>query len=569
MGRESVVIVGSGAGGSVAAWALARAGHPVLVLEKGRNLFPGLGTGEAVRTLLWGDEVARERYFEQQDPVLEPRTFRTHSEARERLTHSFVGPVNNLPSTVGGGTTHWDAKTPRLWRQDFHGRSLDGPIDGANVADWPLGYDDLAPFYDEVERQLGVQGDIDQVPAATLAQAPRTRAFPLPPNPPMLAGSLLAEGAAQLGYRAYPSPMAVHPGVCNSCGFCGGFGCAIGARGGAITFLHEAMRAGAELRSRCFVDRVECSRGRRRALGVSYLEADGTRRREQADVVVLAASAVETARLLLLSGIGNSSGQVGRNLMFHHLVSVAALFESPVHAWRGPTMTHMIDDLIGPFGGADAAAPDLPYVKGGVVEVGAGIRLLEEAKAYAHAGLRGNALKDALREVALRDHLATMTLIGEDLPQLDNRVDLDPDVRDFHGVPVPRISYSPHRFERAAAAHFSARLTEIVNATDGAWGASPPAPAGQPRPDAASEGQGPFATAHVLGTARMGDDPRESVTDAHGRLHDLPNVIVADGSVFASSGGANPTLTIMSLALRAARELTGDTGRASSAVSDD
>ena len=558
MGRQSVVIVGSGAGGSIAAWALARAGHPVLVLEKGRNLFPGLGTPEGARTLLWGDEVARARFFEEQDPLLEPRTFRTQSETRKRLARSFVGEVNNLPSTVGGGTVHWDAKTPRFWRQDFHGRSLHGPIDGANIADWPLGYDDLAPFYDEVEQLLGVQGDIHKVPAATLAQAPRTRAFPLPPNPLMLAGSLLAEGAARLGYSAYPFPMAVDPGVCNSCGFCNGFGCSIGARGGAITFLHEAMRAGAQLRSRCFVDRVECSRDGRRALGVSYLEADGTRRREQADVVVLAASAVETARLLLLSEVGNSSGQVGRNLMFHHLVSVAALFEAPVHAWRGPTMTHVIDDLTGPLAGADAGAPDLSYLKGGVVEVGAGLLLLQEAKAYARAGLRGKALKGALRDVALRDHLASITLVGEDLPQHDNRVDLDPDVRDFHGVPVPRVAYSPHRFEQAAAAHFGARLAEIVEATEGAWVAKPPAQVSQPRPGAALEGQGPFGTAHVLGTARMGDDPRASVTDAYGRLHDLPNVVVADGSVFASSGGANPTLTIMALALRAARELSGD-----------
>jgi choline dehydrogenase-like flavoprotein len=402
-----------------------------------------------------------------------------------------------------------------------------------------------------------VQGDLTRMPPATRAQAPRAGPFPLPPNPPMLAGSRLAEGAARLGYSAYPFPMAVDPGVCNSCGFCGGFGCAIGARGGAITFLHEAMRAGAELRSRCFVDRVECSRSGRRALGVSYLEADGTRRSERVDVVVLAASAVETARVLLLSQIGNRSGQVGRNLMFHHLVSVGALFEAPVHAWRGPTTTHVLDELMGPFDGAEAAAPDLPYVKGGVVEIGAGLLLFDEVRAYARAGLRGKALKAALREVALRDHLASMTLVGEDLPQLENRVDLDPHLRDFHGVPVPRVSYSPHRFEQAAAAHFRAKLSGIVEATDGAWVASPPLADGQPRPGEGIEGQGPFTTAHALGTARMGDDPRKSVTDAHGRLHDVPNVIVADGSVFPSSGGANPTLTIMALSLRAARELAG------------
>jgi choline dehydrogenase-like flavoprotein len=557
MAPAPVVVVGSGAGGSVAAWALARAGHPVLVLERGRDLFPGLGTASGARTLLWGDEVARSRYFEQQDPLLEPRSFRTQAEARGGIARSFVGDVNNLPSTVGGGTVHWDAKTPRLWRQDFHGRSLHGPIDGANLADWPLEYEELAPFYDEVEQLIGVQGDLERIPAATRSQAPRTRPFPLAPNPPMLAGSLLADAAAKLGFDAYPAPMAVHSGICNSCGFCGGFGCAIGARGGAITFLHEALRAGAELRSRCFVERIDRSPDGRRAVGVSYVEADGTRRREQSEIVVLAASAIETARLLLLSELGSGSGQVGRNLMFHHLVSVAALFEAPVHPWRGPTTTHALDDLVGPFPGADAGVPDLPYVKGGVVEVGGGVQLLEEAKAYARTGLRGKALKAALREVAVRERVASLTMIGEDLPQRENRVDIDPSVRDFHGVPAPRVTYSPHRFERAAAEYSRRRLGEIVEATGGAWLASPARVEDQPRPGGAMEGQGPLSTAHVLGTARMGNDPRTSVTDPFGRLHDVPNVVVTDGSVFVTSGGANPTLTIMALALRAAREVSG------------
>lgn len=566
MSRASVVIVGSGAGGSVAAWELARAGHPVLVLEKGRNLLPGLGGPGPVGTLFANDEVKAGRFLEDQDPILEPRTRRSVAQARRGIARGFIGDVNDLPTVVGGGTIHWDGKVPRFWRQDFKGRSLLGPIPGADVADWPLEYEDLEPYYDEVEARLGVQGDRSRMPGTTLAQAPRRHEFAMAPNPPMYAGSRLAGAAEQLGYHPYPYPMAVnsrpHLGrpACNSCGFCSGFGCPIHARGGAaISFLHEAIRAGAQLRPRCFVYRVDLARGGRRAVGVAYVDETGARRTVRADVVVLAASAIETARLLLLSagphhphGLGNRSGMVGRNLMFHYFSVGAGVFAERAHSWRGPATTFTLDDFVGPVTGAPARAAGLPYLKGGCCEVGGGTTLLEEANLYAGAGLRGSALIGALRGLALRDHITGIQLNAEDMPQSSNRVDLDPKIRDFRGFPVPRITHTPHRFELAAAAHFGPLVQQIC-AT-----AAPTAETqliGTALTGAAGGHTGPYSTAHIMGTARMGDDPRSSVADAFGRLHEVPNVVLADASVFVSSAGFNPSLTIMALALRAAREI--------------
>src|SRR5437763_14615502 len=425
MAKESVIVVGSGAGASAAAWALRQAGHPVLVLEKGRHLLPGLGTSSGPRIPFGNDEIKPGRAFENQDPVLEPRSSRTRQEAAQGVHRSFVGDVNDLPTTVGGGTIHWDAKTPRFWRQDFKGRSLYGPMPDANVADWPLTYEDLAPFYDEVEERLGVQGDLSRMPASTLAQAPRSRPFPLPPNPPMYAGLLLAEGAATLGYHAYPFPMAVASrpydgrSACNSCGFCSGFGCPVNARGNAaMSFLHHALMAGVELRSRCFVTRVDLAPGGKRAVGVSYLDPSGVLQHERADIVVLAPSAIETARLALLSatsdhpdGLGNRSGQLGRNLMFHFFTIGVGLFAGEPHSWRGPSSTFTIDDFVGPDRDPAAQAAGVPYLKGGICEVEGGLTLLAEAQIYAALpNTWGTVLKTLPRQSVFRAHLAGLTM---------------------------------------------------------------------------------------------------------------------------------------------------------------
>jgi len=248
--------------------------------------------------------------------------------------------------------------------------------------------------------------------------------------------------------------------------------------------------------------------------------------------------------------------------MFHLFTLGIALFADEPHAWRGPSTTFTIDDFVGPDRSAGAQASGLPYLKGGICEVGGGLSLLQEAGIYTVLpGSWGRPLKGAMRTSPLRRHLAGLSMVGEDLPQEANRVDLDPTVRDVYGFPVPRITHSSHPFELAASRYFGPKLGAICASAPGALAAGwlPVGLLAEATGGFGSPYAGPASTAHIMGTARMGDAPETSVVDRWGRMHDLDNVYVADGSVFVSSGGFNPTLTIMALSLRMARRM----GRAS------
>ena len=563
MSRDAVVI-GSGAAGSVAAFELARQGWSVTVLERGRNLRPGLGEVRSgdLGTRYSGDEIKGTRQFGFPDPLLEPYTTRLRSEADQGVDRSNQGALGQLGAAVGGTSLHYNAKTPRFWRQDFTQLSDLGPVEGAQVADWPIGYDDLAPFYDEVEYQVGVQGDIHAMPARTLEQAPRRRQFVMPPNPTGHAASLLAEGAARLGYEAYPYPAAVNSRTfkgrpaCNSCGLCSGFGCPINARGDAlVSWLNPALRTGrVEIIDRAYVHRIETSRSGRRATAVHYRDVRGRSHRIEAGTVVVAGSPINTARLLLMSrsakhphGLGNRSDQVGRNMMFHNFTQAAALYPYDIKPLRAQSTTLELDDLVGPFTGPEVAALGVPYIAGGIVQLGSAIPLVGAATMLAGYAGYGAAHKALMEAGLLHARTAGSQLIHQDLPQADNRVDLDPDVKDFHGNPAARITYSPHQHEKAAAVYLGARMQAIHQLAPGAVGA-----AIIPMP---LLNDGITYTAHLAGTARMGTDPRTSVCAPSGRMHELDNVYVTDASTFPTFPGFNPTLTIMANSLRIARGL--------------
>ncbi|MFM7737560.1 MAG: GMC family oxidoreductase [Alphaproteobacteria bacterium] len=541
--RFDAVIVGSGAGGGIAARVLATNGLKVCILEAGPNWFPGLDDPAPgnPRPIFSNDEIkASVRGFFSWQARVEPRSFRASEADGPR---GFVGSVNDLPRTVGGGWVIADMKTPRFAEFDFRMRTLLGDVAGASFADWPLDYDELEPFYAATERLVGVQGQDGADPFA----APRSTPYPMPVGAPMYVSQLLSEGARRLGLHPFPYPAAVNSiprdgrPACNDCGFCSGYGCPINAKGSVAPLRAALLTGNVQLRSECKATRLETDASGRRVVAVHYLDPDGRPASVSADRVLLAASGIESARLCLLSdpggpGLGNSSGQLGRNLMFHFQTLAIGIYRQSLHGERGKSVSNGFSDFRGVPGD-----PDRPL--GGIVEFGTNSEKIAEAKNYLiDTGQRGAALKSFLRSSPFGAHIAVMTMQGEDAPQPTNRIDLDPDLRDVDGLPVPRITYQPHAMELAASRFYAPKLVDLHGKAGAQFAFIAPRYDGQPAP----------RTRHVLGTARMGDDPRSSVLDRWQKFHDLDNLWQVDGGAMPTGSGYNPTLTLQALSLRAA-----------------
>ena len=565
---RTAIVIGSGAGGSIAAMEFARAGWQVTVFEKGPNHFANLGGQGPVETVFSNDDLTMNvRYFAGPDPLVFPRTWRPAGAGAVQHT----GSVDDLPQLVGGGTVHWDAKVPRFWDIDFQQLSALGPVPGADVADWPFGYSDLAPYYDEVEKLIGVQGDAAALPELVRRHAPRGGPFPMPPGPQQRSSLAVAAGAAAIGMHPFPFPMAINSRpyngqpACNDCGFCANYGCPIVARPAALVPLRSALRTGrVTLVPETMITKIELTgpAAARRATGVRWVRMTSggpVTGGQTADVVVMAASAIETVRLALLSGFPDRSGKLGRRLMLHSFTNGTAIFTGErMHAYRGRSTTQCAEDAADPdFPGARAYAKanGLPYIRGGIMELGGSQDPISEAQSY-QTLLRlihpakpfGAEFKQLMRSSILRDRLAGCSLVGSEQPYLGHTVTLDPAVRDVFGLPVARVTWSTGKHEQVAQQFYIPLLKSMMTKAGARVALAVPAtlnsgglPTGQ----------------HVMGGMMMGADPATSVTDGYGRVHGVDNVYVADGSVFVTSGAHNPTNTIMAVALRNTRHLAG------------
>lgn len=542
MDNFDVIVVGAGAGGGVAAGVLAEAGKRVLLLERGGWLnFETVGR----------DHLRNQRislYGHSAGPDIEgnPRVV-VDSRNNRRLVRPHEGGYQNNAAGVGSGTAVYGAQAWRFMPQDFRMASTYGVPEGSSLADWPISYEDLEPAYERAEWEIGVAGDGE----ANKFQAPRKKGYPMPPLWDTRSRAMLKRGAESLGWNTFPMPVLINSvpyngrPACVQCQHCVGFYCpSDGKNGTQNTLVPRALASGnCELITHAMAERIDTdSQGK--VVGVTYLqETEGriTRTSVKAKAVVVSGGATETARLLLNShsdlhpnGLGNAHDQVGRHLQGHYYPGAYAIMEEEVY------------DGIGP--GVSIATCQFNHGNPGIV--GGGMMADDFIKLPIIHWYR--ALPPDMRRWGLEakqwmrdNYRRTQQIFGpmQDIPNPDGRVTVNPGVRDKYGIPVVQLSGTIHPETLKTAEFMYERAVEWLKASGAVtiWGAPP----------------GLFLSGgqHQAGTCRMGDDPRTSVTDRWGRVHDQDNLYVMDASLHVTNGGFNPVLTILALAFRNAEEL--------------
>ncbi|HXQ80338.1 MAG TPA: GMC family oxidoreductase [Opitutaceae bacterium] len=531
MGLKHVnaVVVGAGAGGGVVAKELSEAGLSVVLLERGDWVsFETHGQDELInqRTTVLGNAYGPDDR--------NPRVCES-SPGNWKIVMPNEGEYGNNAACVGSGTVSYGAMAWRYMEKDFRMRSTYGAPEGSTLEDWPISYGDLEPFYEKAEWEVGVSGDMSTNPFTP----PRRRPYPMPAFAYNREGLILDAAAKRLGLHPFPIPMlrnSVPRGGRNACvhnRYCCGFACPNNAKNGTQnTVVPRALATGnCELRTRSIASEVAVDE-RGFARGVRYFGADDRAQYQTADLVVVSGGAIETARLLLNSrsrlfpnGAGNRHDWVGRNLQNHAYSGAYGLFEEETFDDVGPGATIAISD----FNHGNAG------IRGGAALCNEFIR-----PPYGFSGMRppgaprwGRAHKDFQRRFFRRCGVVQGPV--QEMPVFDARVEVDPSVRDHWGIPVARLSGNRHPHDMEIG-RFIASKAELWLKEAGAvrtW-TSVPGPTQR-------GGQ------HQAGTCRMGSDPKISVTNKLGQVHDIDNLFIADSSLHVTNGGFNPVLTIMAL----------------------
>ena len=499
-----VVIIGSGAGGGTLANELCQKGVNVVVLEAGKRY-----TIDDFTNVEWNS-------FSQL-AWLDKRT----TSGSWRVAKDFGGLPTWICKAVGGTTTHWAGASLRIQENEFKVKSVYGDIPGANLLDWPLTLKDLEPYYSKAEDKMGV-----------------TRTHGIPGLPGNNNFKVMYEGARRLGYQhCHTGRMAINSRqrkgrvACQQLGFCFQ-GCKTGAKWSTLyTEIPAAEATGRlDLRPQSHVIQITHDKSGK-ADGVVYVDKDGKQHRQKARLVCVAGNAIETPRLLLMSesakypdGLANSSGQVGKNYMRHMTGSVYATFDKPVNMYRGTTMAGIITDESG-------NDPKRGFVGGYEMEsLSLGLPFMA---AFLDPGAWGPSFTAAMDQY---DHMAGMWLVGEDMPQEKNGVTLHPTEKDQNGMPVPNVHFDDHVNDIAMRNHAYKQGSAVYNAVGATAVYEVP----------------PYPSTHNLGTCRMSAKAKDGVCDKWGQTHDIKNLFISDGSQFTTGGAENPTLTIVTLAIRQA-----------------
>lgn len=505
-----VVIIGTGAGGGVLANELAQKGVSVVSLEAGGRHLPD-------------DFVNDEWDSFGQLAWLDPRT----TSGDWRVAKDFSGLPAWIVKSVGGTTQHWAGASLRFQEHEWKARTAYGDVDGAALLDWPIDAAEMDPWYAMAEDKLGV-----------------TRTGDRPGLPGNNNYKVFEAGAKKLGYTdVHTGRMAINSDdkrdrlMCQQTGFCFQ-GCKWGAKwsAGYVDIPEGEATGNLEVRPQSHVARILHNEAGK-VTGVEYFDKDGNLQMQKARIVCVAGNSFESPRLLLNSasnmfpnGLANSSDQVGRNYMRHMTGSVYAVFDKPVKMWRGTTMAGIITD-------ESRHDPSRGFVGGYELETLAlGLPFMA---AFLDPGAWGREFTSALDQY---ENMAGMWIVGEDMPQADNRVTLNTDVKDQHGLPVANVHFSDHPNDIAMRNHAYKQGQAVYDAV-GATRTFPTPP---------------YPSTHNLGTNRMSENPEDGVVNKWGQTHDIENLFISDGSQFTTGAAENPTLTIVALAIRQADHIASE-----------